>query len=48
MQGMNGPPGQHTYYVAYQWYKSLELATPIVEFTLALLTVGYLSLYQRP
>ena len=45
---MNGPPGQETYYNAYQWYKTLEVATPIVEFTLAGLLMGYLSLYQRP
>ena len=48
MNSMHGPPGQETYYRAYQWYKSLELATPIVEFSLALLVMGYLSLYQRP
>ncbi len=42
---MNGPPGQESYYVAYQWYKSLELATPVVEFSLVVLVMGYLSLY---
>ena len=47
MQGMHGPPGQEAYYQAYQWYKTLEVATPVVELGLAALVTGYLSLYER-
>ena len=32
----------------YQWYKTLEVGTPILEFGLTCLVMGYLSLYQRP
>ena len=45
---MNGPPAMEAYYNAYQWYKSMEIATPLAEFALAGLTLAYLTLYQRP
>ena len=42
---MNGPPGQESYYQAYQWYKSLEVGTPIAELFLAGFLTLYLNLY---
>ena len=42
---MNGPPAREQYYQAYQWYKSLEVATPIAELILAGCLLVYLNLY---
>ena len=42
---MNGPPAIEAYYTAYQWYKSFEVATPMVELSLTCLLLGYLSIY---
>ena len=44
---MHGPPGQDRYYNAYQLYKSLEVATPIIELILACVVTGYLKIYQE-
>ena len=48
MEHMNGPPAIEEYYQLYQWYKWLEVATPIIEFVLAGSLTIYLNLYQRP
>ena len=45
MVQMDQVPGQEKYYQAYQWYKTLEVATPIVELLLAGAVMGYLKLY---
>ena len=42
---MHGPPAIEAYYTAYQWYKSFEVATPMVELALTCLLLGYLSMY---
>lgn len=45
---VSGSPAMQAYFTGYSWYKTLEVASSVVELGAAVIATGYLSMYVRP